>query len=369
MPLSRREFLAGGLGLSLGLSLSLADSAATAQSAKFSGTSLAGQSNYPPVLVVLTLVGGNDAFNTLVPYAQGAYYDGRRTLALPDSTLLPVAPGLALNDALAPLFKRFQRGEMALLPGVGWLCEKNGGAHPFASRSHSRAAEIMHSARPDIIGDTGWLDRYLQETAAESAPSPLNVLPASLYGEGKLARSLAAVAAQICSNSNNSSNSGASGHLLRPAVHYLAMEGFDTHSGQSRRHRQLLGELACALDSFMRDLEERAPDQGRSVMVLVQSEFGRRLKENSGDIFAPPVVSGEISEAGTDHGSSGLSFLVGAAVRGGIYSEYGNLARPVDGEVAATVDFRTIYATILESFFQADSVEILGKKYERLDFC
>ena len=121
MPLTRREFLAGGLSLSLGLSLSPLAGASALRSAE--AFSPAG-SQLPPVLVVLTLVGGNDAFNTLVPCGDGAYYDARRSLALPDAALLPVAPGLALNDSLRPLFDRFQRGELALIPGVGWLCEK-----------------------------------------------------------------------------------------------------------------------------------------------------------------------------------------------------------------------------------------------------
>ncbi|MBU6453823.1 MAG: DUF1501 domain-containing protein [Cyanobacteria bacterium REEB67] len=341
-------------------------------------------SQLPPVLVVLTLVGGNDAFNTLVPCGDGAYYDARRSLALPDAALLPVAPGLALNDSLRPLFDRFQRGELALIPGVGWLCEKNGGVHPFASRSHSRAAQILHSARPDIIGDTGWLDSYLAnytenytaKSAARLLPPPEALAAAhlspgsaqSIYGDAKLSRSLAALAAKICPGDGDSSNSN---HASQGVVHHLTMEGFDTHSGQSRRHRQLLGELADGLASFMADLELRSADQGRSVMVLVQSEFGRRLPENSGNIFAPPVVNifENAGDAGTDHGGSGLCFLLGAAVRGGIYGEYGNLGRLIDGEVAPTVDFRTVYATILESWFKADSAEVLGGKYERLAFC
>ncbi|MBS1994037.1 MAG: DUF1501 domain-containing protein [Cyanobacteria bacterium SZAS LIN-3] len=385
MAQTRREFLAAGLGLTLGLGVT--------SPALFGAGTKNRLASRPadPLLVVVELKGGNDGLNTVVPCGQGAYYDARPHLALKEDEVLPLAGlkirhesdygGTGLHPAAAPLYALYQRGELALLPAVGMTGSS-------LSRSHVRASQIWHSGRPDIIGDTGWLGRYLDEHGSgrsalvdaghEPVELPLALIgksgrdivrldPASckqsdLCGDSRLGRSLALIADSIATGSGETK------------IFYTAMDGFDTHASQAQRHDFLLRRLAQALAGFFEDLKKRLPDGlDQRVLVLVHSEFGRRLQENSGSLYADvalPVVSETAAaNVGTDHGGSGLCMVLGPAVRGGVYGGYPDLSHLQDAEFSATVDFRTVYATILENWLQCDSRAVLGGKYPLLDFC
>jgi uncharacterized protein (DUF1501 family) len=371
MALTRREFLAGGLSLSLGLS-----SFAAARGAEKRLTLNSANKAKNKALVIVNLSGGNDAFNTLVPWSSQAYYRARPNLALGQSEIIKLDNELALAAPLGPLVKYFEAGSLAIVPGVG--------LSSGLSRSHSRALEIWHSAQPDIIGKSGWIGRYLdgasdavaidfdpdgehrllfaglaQNTQNLVATAALDRSHPQAYPQTRFGQSLATIARTLNQKAVPKSDLSACG---KSSIFSVTLPGFDTHSNQKIRHQNLLGELASSLDAFMANVDE----SNTSAIVFVQSEFGRRLKENNGNIFnAPDMVPVNV---GTDHGSSGLCFILGHGVRGGIYGQYGDLDNLIDGEVAASLDFRTVYATILEGHMQTESRAILGGDFKTLGF-
>ena len=133
-------------------------------------------------------------------------------------------------------------------------------------------------------------------------------------------------------------------------VFTVSLDGFDTHANQLRTQAGLLKQLSDALLAFQGDLEAHGMDD--QVLTLVFSEFGRRVQENSGK--------------GTDHGTAQPLFLVGTKVKGGLYGEHPSLTQLDNGDLKYTLDFRTVYATILEHWLEADSTQILGKRFETL---
>ncbi|HNG77545.1 MAG TPA: hypothetical protein PLY72_23935, partial [Candidatus Obscuribacter sp.] len=139
---SRRHFLA----------LSLLTMTGLAQPAALAGRMLEDKSGRRRCLVVLTLSGGNDGLNTVVPYGMGRYYDLRPKLAVKGETVLPLDGMVGLNPSMGELAALYKEGKLAVVQGVGY---------PEPNRSHFRSIEIWQTAQPDIIGDTGWLGRYL----------------------------------------------------------------------------------------------------------------------------------------------------------------------------------------------------------------
>jgi uncharacterized protein (DUF1501 family) len=139
---------------------------------------------------------------------------------------------------------------------------------------------------------------------------------------------------------------------LGTRIFYTQHGGYDTHANEVPTHPRLLDELSSALRAFMQDLwEHEAAD---NVVILVFSEFGRRIKDNG---------------SGTDHGSGGGAFLIGERVIGGLYSEYPSLdpAEQLYGEdLKHTFDFRGVYATLLEQWLGVEAAPIVGGTYEQL---
>ncbi|NJK45639.1 MAG: DUF1501 domain-containing protein [Pleurocapsa sp. SU_196_0] len=137
-----------------------------------------------------------------------------------------------------------------------------------------------------------------------------------------------------------------------PRVFYTSLGGFDTHAGQPEDHPELLNTLSSAVTAFRADLEA----QGRAddVVVLVFSEFGRRLAENA--------------SAGTDHGKAGLMFAIGKGVKGGLYGAQPDLEKLDDGDPVMTTDFRQVYATALDKWLNIPSRDILGSSFNAIPF-
>ena len=123
------------------------------------------------------------------------------------------------------------------------------------------------------------------------------------------------------------------------------LDGFDTHSGQLQRHANLLRELGVSLKAFLDDLE-KSGDLER-VVVLVFSEFGRRLDENG--------------SGGTDHGTAAPVFLLGKPVKGGLHGSYPDLTHLEDGDPIHAVDFRRVYATVLDRWLGVPHRAVLGE--------
>jgi CheY-like chemotaxis protein len=128
--------------------------------------------------------------------------------------------------------------------------------------------------------------------------------------------------------------------------------GFDTHANQKTAHAALMTNVSEGLTAFQRDLESMG--KADSTLILSFSEFGRRVCENG--------------SGGTDHGAAGPMFAIGSSIRHGLYGEAPSLTNLDDGDLRYTVDFRSVYATVLENWFAAPSQAILGGSYERLGF-
>jgi uncharacterized protein (DUF1501 family) len=133
---------------------------------------------------------------------------------------------------------------------------------------------------------------------------------------------------------------------------YVSVGGFDTHANQRNTHAALLGQLGDGLSTLQQDLERSG--QADRTLILGFSEFGRRVAENG--------------SAGTDHGAAGVAFAIGSRVKGGIYGDHPRLSDLMEGDLRYTVDFRQVYATVLEDWFNVSASSILGSSFDRLGF-
>ena len=369
-----------------------------------------------PVLVVLQLSGGNDALNTIVPYTNPHYVDNRPMVRVPEDQVLPIDDKIGFNPAMAPLKHIYDEGKMAIIQGVGY---------PNPNRSHFRSMDIWHTCEPDKVGDEGWVARAIREID----PNKDNVLTGVNFGRG-LPRALAAPGVPVASVGNLETYGVLTGiegedqrtkaldvfaNVYTPmlgkslVLDYLAQTGldalkgadilatapekysstveyanndvaqymrniaqvhlanlgsrvyyatapynsFDTHAGQVGNHPRLWTEVSNAVGDFYQDLKDH--DASDNVVVLLFTEFGRRVHDNG---------------SGTDHGSGGIAFVVGDAVKGGLYGEYPSLDadKLLEGDLHFNNDFRGLYAALLEKWMGMDSKPIVGGTFEQMDF-
>lgn len=384
--MKRRDFL-GGIGAAglLGLMPGLAAAAAAAP--------------YRRLLILVELKGGNDGLNTLVPYTDSNYYSLRPRIAIRGEEVLPLGEGLGFHPSLQPLLPLWQAKELALLQGIGY---------PSPNLSHFRSIEIWDTAsNSDDYLQQGWLARsFLRQppptayaadavvvgsqdmgpfsgggrVVALSNPEQFSRLArlaqqggsaggAALAHIRRVEADIVAAAAKINASGPAfafgtefpQSGFGASvrtacqvlGSGAEVAVLRLSLSGFDTHQNQPGIHANLLKQLADGLLALRSALVElKLWDQ---TLVLSYAEFGRRPKENQSN--------------GTDHGTSNVHFALGGAVRGGFHGEPPNLARlDVNGNAVFGVDYRRVYATVLERWWGVDSRSVLGARFEPLAF-
>jgi uncharacterized protein (DUF1501 family) len=191
----------------------------------------------------------------------------------------------------------------------------------------------------------GELD-FLRRTAMDAQVSSDQILEIAKrykggveYPRTALGTSLALVARMI-------------GGGLSSRVYYVSQGGYDTHTNQADTHSRLMGELDAALAAFCADLRKQG-NFGR-VLLSTFSEFGRRVAENG--------------NAGTDHGAAAPLFVLGGAVKPGLFGQTPSLARLQDGDLVHAVDFRGVYATLIEGWLGADSTPILGRPFPKLPF-
>ena len=365
------------------------------------------------ILVVVQLSGGNDGLNTVVPYADPLYRQLRPQLAVPEAEVLALDDTVGFHPALAPLKARFDAGQLAVVRGVGY---------PNPDRSHFRAMDIWQTAEPAAYATTGWLGRYLAgcqcgEQAHPPAVSVGQSVPRAFWTESlfvpalanlgsyrfqtdprwpadrsaqlrtlraldathEALRPYAALLRQQSLNAlasadelqrvaggwstsveypNNQFAQGLKliGQLiagdLGARVFYVQLGGFDTHANQKNTHQRLLETLAGGLDAFQNDLE--AMGRADQVLTMTFSEFGRRVKENGSQ--------------GTDHGTAEPMFLLGAALQGGLYGVQPPLDDLDSGDPRYQVDFRAVYATVLDRWLGASVETVLGTPYPPLDF-
>lgn len=415
--LNRREFLKRGITF---VSLSLASRYMLMQvtpghdSVFGQASTLSENSN---LLVIIQLNGGNDGLNTVIPYGTGLYYDARPKLAVPPKEILPITGQIGLHPKLTNLKKLYDAGKVAIVQGVGY---------PHANRSHFRSTDIWMTANPDTIEKTGWLGRYLDESIARFHGTKLpaanigGTLPLTLVGEKVVVPSIASLESyqfltdarypqerekrlQLFQTINGQSFENAyldylaqtgigaqqSADELQTAVKkynstveypkdpfaqglkliaqiiaggigtqilYVTIGGFDTHAEQNTaplNHPMLLETVDKSLNAFYQDISQMGVAE--NILLMTFSEFGRRVRENG--------------SLGTDHGTAAPMFVIGDRIKGGLHGEYPSLAKLDDnGDLIYTVDFRSVYATILEDWLGADSQAILGKKFEKLNF-
>jgi uncharacterized protein (DUF1501 family) len=330
------------------------------------------------VLVLLTMYGGNDGLNTVVPYQDSAYQSGRGDLAFKPSEVIPIGGGLGLHGSLKELKGLWDHKQVAIVRGVGY---------PDPNRSHFRSMDIWQSASPQSAVSTGWLGRWLDKKGGDPllAVSVGPTLPLALRGErtsgtavplgpftvpgppplvqaftdlqkpGHGLPPLGDLVAQSGANLLTASHtissvvSGAkpaNGNSLSaqldlvstlikakvPArIYSVSLPGFDTHTDEKATQARLLSELDAAVSGFFKGL---AGDSHAGKVVLVAySEFGRRVAANA--------------SGGTDHGTAGPVFVIGQSVKGGFLGDEPSLtALDPNGDLKSTVDFRSVYGAV-----------------------
>ncbi|MGZ6036479.1 MAG: DUF1501 domain-containing protein [Myxococcaceae bacterium] len=392
MALTRRDFLAG----------------TTAGVAALSIPAPALAADTRRILVVVQLAGGNDGLNTLAPISDPRYRTLRPTVALgPNEVLSLRATPLALNAAMGALHALFEKGQLAIVQGVGT---------PMVNRSHFESTAIWQTARLDPHREpSGWLGRALEQRAdavrqpltalgiAGAGTSPVLVgthapypslssleafavqpdrrfpqdapalnralvaLHASTHEDGmpaayirRVARTALGASAALASATQGYRSTieypkGAFGDQLRlvaqlcasplgTTAFHLTLGGFDTHANQKRQQAGLLQQLSDGVAALLEDAEMHG--FADRLAVLTYSEFGRRAQENA--------------SGGTDHGAGSIAFLAGAGVRGGLYGKMVDLGALSDGDVPATLDFRAIYASALQSWLGLRAAPVLG---------
>jgi uncharacterized protein (DUF1501 family) len=381
-----------------------------------SATALSGDSpaRNGRVLVVVQLDGGNDGLNTVVPYTDDEYRKRRPRLAIPPGEVKKIDERVGFHPMLQPFSMLLEQQRLAIVQSVGY---------PNPNRSHFESMAIWHTAGTKVDkAAPGWLGRALDRRIGPDGDSPgLHIheafpLPGALSGSRQVVPSLARLdqfrrrlgmpqgeeaAAQIEALDHLArQNRGEPGSLLQfvercslityassarlerlqhdhpvakagypefyglarrlqliaqlikagltTSIYYTHVDGFDTHSGQLQQHANLLRELGMSLKAFLDDLEKSG--ESDRVVVLVFSEFGRRLAENG--------------SAGTDHGTAAPVFLLGKPVKAGLHGDYPNLTRLDDGDPIYSIDFRQVYAALLDRWLEVPHRDILGGDFE-----
>jgi uncharacterized protein (DUF1501 family) len=368
-------------------------------------------------LVVVQLSGGSDTLNTLIPYGDGLYYDFRPNIGISPEEVIPIDAHFAFNPNMGPIKELWDEGQVAIINGIGY---------PNPNRSHFRSMDIWHTAEPEKIGTEGWLGRAIRDLD----PRGENVLTGVNFGRG-LPRALGCRGVPVASvgdletyglfpdiqdeylrryaleafakmyggvqgrdavidflgQTGNDALKGAD--IIRTVpqkysssieyaqnpiaqnmkniaqvmfadlgtrIYYTQHGSFDTHSGELTthgKHGKLWQEVAGAVGDFYADLKEHGREE--DTLILIFSEFGRRIKDNG---------------SGSDHGSGGSAFVIGGAVRDGMYGEYPSLKEEdqLIGDLRANNDFRSTYSTILERWLGLDAAPIVNGHFEQLEF-
>lgn len=354
------------------------------------------------VLVVVQLGGGNDGLNTVVPFEDDRYRRARPKIGLGADRLIRLTDEIALNDAAAGLAHLYDDGKLAIVEGVGY---------PNPDRSHFRSMEIWHTASDsDKYEQSGWIGRYFDHYCSGTPQPHVGVAvsrerPQAFENAGGLGvaftdpgrfgwrsaterdteATFSALNSGVAEDStvdflrHVTANAITSSHEVRRAiarsgfqlqggnslergleavaamvkgeldtrVYFVNISGFDTHANQQGVQDRLLKAVGDALLAF----QERLARDGTSgrVVTMVFSEFGRRVKENE--------------SGGTDHGTANPMFVLGDAIQPGVLGAAPDLEDLIDGDLKHHVDFRTVYATLMDGWFGVDPRPILNGNF------
>jgi len=365
-------------------------------------------------LVVLELAGGNDDLNTVVPYTDNLYTQMRSRIGIAPGSVLPLDSRLGLNPVMTGLKTLWDQNRIALVENVGY---------PNSSLSHFAARDVWHTADPLLAQRNGWLGRWADRYIAGNG-NPLSCtaisqsLPRTLLSDNVGVPSFVNLASyqyatdgsypgdrsnqirtfltqnggeyeimntpdtlsQVGEDAIHSSDMlqtvgagyvaggsypagtlGAGLLLIAQIINanlgarilYITFGGFDNHATENRDHDPLLTAVSSGIKAFFDDLD--AHGKAHEVLLMTWSEFGRRVQDNGSN--------------GTDHGTAAAHFVVGNAVRPGMYGGPPNLSS-LDSNGNRTIenDFRAYYGTILQDWLGADSAAILGPGYPNLGF-
>ena len=369
------------------------------------------------VLAVLSLSGGNDGLNTVIPYTNGLYRDYRPILGIPESQVLQLNDQLGLHPSMGPLKRFWDEGKLAVFLGIGY---------PNPSYSHFRSMDIWHTCEPEKLATEGWLGKAIKEMDphAENVLTGVNFgrgLPRALAKEGVPVASVGdletyglltgiegedqrtealdvfgrmygptigssytldyirrtgtdalkgadilATAPSMYSSDAEYSSSVVGQYMKNIAQTHLAgfgtrvlfttspYNGFDTHANQAVAQANLFTDVSSNVETFYGDLRDH--NASDNVLLLMFTEFGRRIVDNG---------------SGTDHGAGGVAFAIGENIKGGIYGEYPSLEpnqQEGGGNLKSLMDFRSVYTDILEDWLGMDPVPIVGGNYEKMRF-
>ena len=350
-----------------------------------------------PILVIVTLYGGNDGLNTVVPYLDPAYRSNRPDISLDASQVLPLSDGLSLNGTMTGFQSLWAAKKLAIVLGT---------SYPNPNLSHFSSMAIWQTASPVEEISSGWIGRYLdglphdpyRAIGIDSTLTPLlagnnrvgSMVPVSglqvpwgslaaqfellartsrqdtklvADAAGSIADlfALSSILTPVLKNAPPTSASPLAQQLdvvatmitanVPTRVYSVSLNGFDTHADELSQQNVLVGQLSDAVTAFLTQVgtTPRADD----VVVMVYSEFGRRVEANGGE--------------GTDHGTSAPVFVAGNRVAGGFYGEQPSLTQLVQGDLAVVVDFRDVYASMLEDVLDTDAGKILNNWKTKVD--
>ena len=359
------------------------------------------------VVVILQLSGGNDGLNTVIPVRNDLYYKARPRLGIVRDKALSLTDEVGLHPALTAFKELYDDGSLAILNNVGY---------PNPDRSHFRSMDIWHTAsQSSEYWNNGWVGRYL-DAQCKGCDKPTQAIeiddilslalkgdnikgiavkdPRRLYGTANekffkevmknhtdeageqpadylyktMAETLTSAeyifqqskmhptkAEYPKSDLGNSMKTIASLIFseINTKVYYVSLGSFDTHINQDGQQQRLFTEMNDAVKAFVKDLKTN--NRFDDVMLFTFSEFGRRVAQNASN--------------GTDHGTANNMFLIsGGLKQKGLINELPNLADLDEGDLKYNVDFKNVYATILNKWLKANDKEILAKQYEYLNF-
>ncbi len=366
------------------------------------------------ILVLVMLSGGNDALNMVVPHNESNYHALRPTIGLMPNETLNINANVGLHPSLVKLKARYDAGDVAVVQGIGynppdfshftsmgyWMQGWGGPAQPYATGWIGRYLDGLPNAATEslyaVTLNTNGVPLHLVGNQGRGSALPMSVdgrfgvdrgnqddarlfdglasfAAAGQTGLGRWGDTIAQSHAQVLRLAgriapaypqNPNSDwfarqmelvAGLVNHNLGIRVFNVTLDGFDTHTNQLQNHADLMTSLDAGIEALFTKLN---PSWAANVVALTFSEFGRRVQENDG--------------GGTDHGTSGAAFVVGPRVNGGVYGAQPSLANnSLDdwyGNPSATVDYHSVYATLLQKWLNADDKQVLGKNYAQLGF-
>lgn len=357
------------------------------------------------VVVVIQLSGGNDGLNTVIPIQNDIYYRERPKLGIAKQQAVRLTDEVGLNPALAAFKDLYADGSLGILNNVGY---------PNPDRSHFRSMDIWQTASSSSnYINTGWIGRYL-DAQCNGCIKPTQALeiddilslalkgetnnglsfkdPRRLYSTSneKYFKDIAAdhhkgeetadylyktmsetlssadyifQQSKLHSTVETYPSTGLGKDLkiiatliksdINTKVYYVSLGSFDTHVNQQEQQKRLLTELNDAIKVFSNDLKKN--NRFQDVLMMTFSEFGRRVSQNA--------------SGGTDHGTANnMFFISGGLKEKGMLNALPNLADLNEGDLKHTVDFKDVYATVLNKWLGANDKLILGKQCNYLQF-